>query len=172
MVNGNWRLQVYGPPPPAASTRCYPTKLRWAPPNAISEYPTPGRTQFLGSPQRQQQHLPSPPPTLRWPTHPPRHQDLRRTHCDDGRTIYKQEPYSQHPHCTYPFYRLPFGLPPSSSRQNYSNVTGGLYEIPQVTPGNTTRARKGGARKRASIACQACRKRKVCVGNLHGDTGD
>ncbi|RTE84162.1 hypothetical protein BHE90_001309 [Fusarium euwallaceae] len=172
MVNCNWRLRVYGPPAPAAPARCYPNNLRWVSPNAISEHSPPGRTLPPGGPQRQQLHLPAPPPNLRSPAHPPRHRDLRGAHSDDGHIIYKKGSYSQDPHHNYSYRRLPFRPPPLVSHQNYSHLTGGIYEVPPVRPGNPTRVKKGAPRKRASIACQACRHRKVCVEDLLGDTGD
>ncbi|RSL38474.1 hypothetical protein CEP51_016914 [Fusarium floridanum] len=172
MVDGNWRFRVYGLPPPAVPARCYPDNLRWATPYVIGENPPPGRTQSPGSPQRRKMHLPAS------PARRPRHPGLRGAHCDDaGRIIYKQEePCPQEPHRTYPYYRLPYGPPPSVSHQNYSRFTGGVYETPQVRQGNPTRVNKGTSRKRASIACQACRSRKVGrkvgVEDLLGDTGD
>ncbi|EEU47102.1 uncharacterized protein NECHADRAFT_36533 [Fusarium vanettenii 77-13-4] len=156
----------YGPPA-AAPPRGYPSDPRYASPNAVNGYPPPGGQQPPPG-QQQQPYLPplQPQSDPRSSAYPPPPQDQRGGYYDDRRPAYGQEPYPQDPYYAHSYYRQPPpGPPPPNGHQNYRNLAGGVYEYPQVGPGNPPQLTQAAPRQRTSIACRYCRKRKIrCSG--------
>ncbi|KAK7592452.1 hypothetical protein V3481_007070 [Fusarium oxysporum f. sp. vasinfectum] len=154
----------YGPPP-AAPRRGYPTDPRYASPNAVNGYPPSGHQPPPGQPQ---QYLPplQPQSDPRSSAYPPPLPDQRGGYYDDRRPLYGQEPYGTDPY--YAYYRgqpPPPGPPLPNGHPGYRHIPGGVYEYPLVGHGSAPPLTQAAPRKRTSIACRYCRKRKIrCSG--------
>ncbi|CAM1501602.1 Fc.00g035860.m01.CDS01 [Cosmosporella sp. VM-42] len=162
--------RAYGPPPPSAPPRGYPSDPRYASPNAVNGYPPPGQQ---GHAQPSGYPLPplQPQADPRSPAYPP--PDQRGSYYDDRRPHpYGQDQPPQQQYASeqyYPYRQQAAPAPPRPgypeqrpAYPDYRNLTSGVYEYP---PSNAPQLTQAAPRQRTSIACRYCRKRKIrCSG--------
>ncbi|OBS15656.1 hypothetical protein FPOA_12242 [Fusarium poae] len=138
----------YGPPH---------AEPRYASPNVINSYSPLGHQppQYLLPLQPQ-----SDPRSSAYPPPPP---DQRGDNYDDRRLPYEQQPYDKDPYYAYCRGQPPQGPPPPNG---YPGYPAGVYKYPLVRYGRAPLRRK-----RISIACNHCRKRKIRCSGRQGALG-